>query len=186
MGGCDDFSLRVHGRGGHGSAPHTGVDAIMISAAIVQSLQAIVSREQDPLDACVISIGTIHGGYRENIIADQVDMTGTIRTLRASTRRYALERVEAVARQVATLYRATVDIEITPGYPPLVADVPWTRQVKSVLQSNLGKEFVVDIGQPTLGVEDFAYVAEKVPSTVLNLGVRGPDFTTGLHSAGLL
>ncbi len=186
MGSCDDFLLRVHGRGGHGSAPHTGVDAILISAAIVQALQAVVSREQDPLDACVVTIGTIHGGYRENIIADRVEMTGTIRTLLPSTRQFALERVQAVAQQVAAMYRATVDVEITEGYPPLIADIPWTRAVKSILQNNLGPEFVTDISQPTLGVEDFAYVAERVPATVLNLGIRGPQFTTGLHSAGLL
>lgn len=186
MGGCDDFTLTVLGKGGHGSAPHTGVDAIMVSVAIIQALQVLVSREQDPLDSCVISIGTIHGGYRENVIADRVDMTGTIRTLQPSTRTAVLARVREVVQHVAAMYRATAELVVDTGYPPAVANVPWTRKVKGILAEQLGTGHVVDIAVPTLGVEDFAYVAERVPAAILNLGIVGEHFTTGLHSAGLV
>ncbi len=186
MGGCDDFTITVRGKGGHGSAPHTGVDAIMVSVAMISALQVIVSREQDPLDSCVISVGTIHGGYRENVIADQVVMTGTIRTLQSTTRNRALQRVREVVDHVAGMYRARVDLVVEAGYPPTVTDVAWTRGAKNILAQQLGPDYVVDIAQPTLGVEDFAYVAERVPSAVLNVGIVGEGFTTGLHSAGLL
>ncbi len=186
MGGCDDFTIVVRGRGGHGSAPHTGVDAILVATAMVQSLQSLVSREQDPLDPLVVSVGTIHGGYRENIIADRVEMTGTIRSLTATTRQRAVTRVREIVEQVAHLNRAEVELTIEAGYPPAFADIAWTRQVKQILERELGSDYVTDIAQPTLGVEDFAYVAEKVQATILNLGIVGEGFTTGLHSAGLL
>lgn len=186
MGGCDDFTITVHGKGGHGSAPHTGVDAIFVASAMVQALQSLVSREQDPLDPLVVSVGTIHGGYRENIIADHVEMTGTIRSLTASTRKRAVERVRAIVEQVASLHRAEVELHIEEGYPPAFAHVEWTRSVKAMLDRQLGSDHVHDIAQPTMGVEDFAYVAERVQATILNLGIVGEGFTTGLHSAGLL
>lgn len=186
MGGCDDFFITVHGKGGHGSAPHTGVDAIFVASAIVQALQSLVSREQDPLDPLVVSVGTIHGGYRENIIADRVEMTGTIRSLTASTRKRAVERVRAIVEQVASLHRAGVEVRIDEGYPPAFSDVEWTRRVKALLSRQLGPDHVYDIAQPTMGVEDFAYVADRVQATILNLGIVGDGFTTGLHSAGLL
>ncbi len=186
MGGCDDFAVTVHGKGGHGSAPHTGVDAILVATAIIQSLQSLVSREQDPLDPLVVSVGTIYGGYRENVIADRVEMTGTIRSLTASTRKRAVERVREVVEQVAHLHRAEVDLTIDVGYPPAFADIEWTRHVKHILERELGTESLTNIAQPTMGVEDFAYVAERVPATILNLGIVGQGFTTGLHSAGLL
>lgn len=186
MGGCDDFSITVHGKGGHGSAPHTGVDAIFVASAMVQALQSLVSREQDPLDPLVVSVGTIHGGYRENIIADRVEMTGTIRSLTASTRKRAVDRVQAIVAQVADLHQAKVEIQIDEGYPPAFADVEWTRRVKAWLERQLGPDHVRDIARPTMGVEDFAYVAERVHATILNVGIVGEGFTTGLHSAGLL
>lgn len=186
MGACDDFRLTVLGRGGHGSAPHTGVDAIAVSAAIIQAIQLLVSREQDPLDPLVISIGTIQGGYRENIIADRVEMTGTMRSMLPDTRERARTRLRDVVEQVARMYRATAELDIHFGYPPLVADVAWTRQVKEVLRNTLPDGHVVDIASPTMGVEDFAFISERVRGTSLNVGIVGEGFTTGLHSAGLL
>ncbi|PSR23353.1 MAG: amidohydrolase [Sulfobacillus acidophilus] len=185
MGACDDFVLTVLGRGGHGSAPHDGVDAIYVAASIIQAVQGIVSREQDSFDPLVISIGTIHGGFRENVIPDRVDMTGTIRSMSPKTRERAVRRLREVAESVAKTHNARVELVIDAGYPPLVADVPWSRRVKSILTEELGQEAIRDIAA-TLGVEDFAYVAERVPGLCLNVGIVGDRFTTGLHSAGLI
>lgn len=185
MGACDDFTLTVFGTGGHGSAPHKGVDAIWVSSAIVQAVQSLVSREQDPFDPLVVSIGTIHGGYRENVIADQVVMTGTIRSMTPKTRAQAVSRLKEVVEGVANTHRARVDLVIDAGYPPLVADPEWATAVRSMVARELGAEWVREI-EPTLGVEDFAYVAERVPSVCLNVGIVGEHFTTGLHSAGLM
>lgn len=185
MGACDDFTLTVLGRGGHGSTPHVGVDAIYVASAIIQAIQGIVSREQDPFDPLVISIGTIHGGFRENIIADRVDMTGTIRSITPFSRARAVNRFREVVESVARVHNAQVELTVEPGYPPLVADVAWSRRVRGILEEELGRDRLCDI-DPTLGVEDFAYVAERVPGLCLNVGIVGDRFTTGLHSAGLI
>ncbi len=185
MGACDDFTLSILGRGGHGSTPHVGVDAIYVASAVIQAVQGIVSREQDSFDPLVISFGTIHGGYRENVIADRVDLTGTIRTMTPATRERAVRRFREVVESVTGTYGAKAELVMDPGYPPLVADISWSRRVESVLQSELGGDAVRQI-DPTLGVEDFAYVAERVPGVCLNVGIVGDQFTTGLHSAGLI
>jgi amidohydrolase len=185
MGSCDDFTLTIHGRGGHGSTPHQGVDAIFVASAIIQGLQAIVSREQDAFDPLVVSVGTIHGGYRENIIADRVEMTGTIRCMSPASRKRAVGRVREVTESIARTYNARAELVIEDGYPVFMADVPWTRRARSIIVQELGDEAVSDI-PPTLGVEDFAFVAERVPAFCISVGIAGAGFTTGLHSAGLI
>ncbi|AEJ40545.1 amidohydrolase [Sulfobacillus acidophilus TPY] len=185
MGACDDFRVVISGRGGHGSSPQVGVDAIYVASAVIQAVQALVSREQNPFDPLVISIGTIQGGYRENVIADRVEMTGTIRSMTPATRERAVARFQEVVEGVARSHRATVDVMMDPGYPPLVADEAWVRQIHDILSQELDPDRVVSVG-PTLGVEDFAYVAARVPAAVLSVGIQGPLLTTGLHSAGLM
>lgn len=185
MGACDDFTLTVYGTGGHGSAPHNGVDAIWVSSNIIQAMQSLVSREQNPFDPLIISIGTIHGGYRENVIADQVVMTGTVRSMSPKTRGHVLSRLREVVEGMANTHRARVDLVIETGYPPLVADPEWANDARTIVADEVGSERVREI-EPTLGVEDFAYVAERVPSICLNVGIVGERFTTGLHSAGLM
>ncbi|PSR21444.1 MAG: amidohydrolase [Sulfobacillus acidophilus] len=184
-GACDDFVVIVHGRGGHGSSPHLGVDAIVVAAAIVQSVQTLVSREQDPFDPLVVTFGTIRGGYRENVLADRVELTGTIRSMTSSTRQRIVERFVDMVTSVAKAYQTSVDVSIDRGYPPLVADPTWSLEVNQILQRELGEDRITT-GRPTLGVEDFAYVAERVPALSVSVGIVGPQFTTGLHSAGLI
>jgi amidohydrolase len=184
-GACDDFTLTILGRGGHGSAPNDGVDAIYVAAAVIQAVQSLVSREQDPFDPLVVAIGTIHGGFRENVIADRVEMTGTVRTMTPKSREQAVRRLREVVEGIAATHNAKAELVVEPGYPPLVADVPWTRRVRDILCSELGSEAVVD-DPPSLGVEDFAYISERVPGLCLDIGIVGENFTTGLHSAGLI
>ncbi len=185
MGSCDDFRLTIHGRGGHGSTPHQGIDAIFVATAIVQAWQAVVSREQDAFDPLVVTVGTIHGGYRENVIADRVEMTGTIRAMSPAARKRAVSRVAEVADGVARTHGARVEFVLEAGYPVFMADVPWTQSARRILTEELGPEAVREI-PPTLGVEDFAYVAERIPAFCIAVGIAGPALTTGLHSAGLI
>ncbi len=184
-GACDDFVVVVQGRGGHGSAPHLGVDAIVVASAIVQSVQVLVSREQDAFDPLVVTFGTIHGGYRENVLADRVELTGTIRSMTPSTRQRIVERFVDMVTGVAHAYQTSAEVRIDRGYPPLIADPQWGAEVNNILQRELGSVRIT-AGRPTLGVEDFAYVAERVPALSLSVGIVGPQFTTGLHSAGLV
>lgn len=184
-GACDDFALTVLGTGGHASTPHEGVDAIYVASAMVQAIQGLVSRAQDPFDPLVIAIGTIHGGFRENVIADRVDMTGTVRSMTPATRERALRALAKVVDGIAKTYGARVELAVEPGYPPLLADIPWSRRLREILTSALGPDHVTTV-LPSLGVEDFAYIAERVAGVCLDVGIVGPGFTTGLHSAGLI
>lgn len=185
MGACDDFALTILGRGGHGSTPHVGIDAIYVASAIIQAVQGIVSREQDAFDPLVISFGTIHGGYRENVIADRVEITGTVRTMTPASRERAVRRLREVVEGTAVAHGARAELVMDPGYPPLVANPDWVGRVEAVLAAELGPQAVRHV-EPTLGVEDFAYVAERVPGLCMSVGIVGEHFSTGLHSAGLM
>ncbi len=184
MASPNDFAITVRGRGGHGAHPDKTVDAIVAACAIVQACQTLVSREEDPTDPLVVTFGTICGGYRENVIADTVELTGTIRILSPEHLEKTLARFDSFVSQIAQAYRAQVDIRMQRGYPPLVADPAFTAQVETVLAEQLGQGSVVMLARPSMGAEDFAYIAERVPATNLHVGVVGPNFVTGIHSAG--
>ncbi len=186
MASPNDFRIIVSGRGGHGAHPDKGVDAIVASSAIIQACQTLVSREQDPIDPLVVTFGTIAGGYRENVLADRVTMTGTIRILEPMRREAILSRFRELVTTIAAAYRAQVDINIHRGYPPLVADETFTRQVGNILEAALGSGHVAWLGHPSMGGEDFAYIAERVPATNLHVGVVGEGSQSGLHSPNFI
>ncbi len=183
MASPNEFQIVVRGQGGHGAHPDKGVDAIVAAAAIIQASQTLVSREQDPVIPLVVTFGTILGGYRENVLADQVTMTGTIRILQPERRQPILDRFSQLVSDIAHAYRAEAFIDIRPGYPPFVADVAFTNHVGSVLERVLGSQKVVWLTNPSMGGEDFAYIAERVAATNLHVGVVGPGSQSGLHSA---
>ena len=106
-----NFVIRIFGRGGHGSMPHLCVDPIVASAAIIQSLQTIVSRNTDPLESVVLSVGSIHGGSIENLVVDKVEMTASIRALSVEARERAVRRMETVVRSTAEAYECRAEIE---------------------------------------------------------------------------
>ena len=167
---ADEFTLRILGRGGHGAYPHTGVDAIVAASAVVSALQSIVSREIDPLASAVVTIGTISGGYRNNALADEVVMTGTLRAYDPAIRDALAARVERVAGSVAQGYGARAELELRRGYPPVVNDRTLAQAFAPILAREAGVEVVE--APPTMGGEDFAYFAQEVPGLLMRLGVR--------------
>jgi amidohydrolase len=183
MASPNEFHITIRGQGGHGAHPDKGVDAIVAAAAVIQASQTLVSREQDPVIPLVVTFGTIVGGYRENVLADQVTMTGTIRILQPERRQSILDRFAQLVSDVAHAYRAEAFIDFRPGYPPLVADVAFTHHVASVLERVLGPQKVVWLTNPSMGGEDFAYIAQRFPATNLHVGVVGPNFVRGIHSS---
>jgi amidohydrolase len=186
MASPNEFQIIIRGQGGHGAHPDKGVDAIVAAAAVIQASQTLVSREQDPVIPLVVTFGTIIGGYRENVLADHVTMTGTIRILQSDRRQSVLDRFTQLVADIAHAYRAEAFIDIRPGYPPLVTDVAFTNHVGSVLEQVLGSQKVVWLANPSMGGEDFAYLAERVAATNLHVGVAGPGAQSGLHSAGFV
>ncbi len=182
---CDDFDLEIRGRGGHGAYPHAAVDTIPIAAEIVSALQRIVSRETDPLQAVVLSVGTINGGYRRNIVADQTVLRGTVRCLDEETRNGIPARIERMVKGLCEAHRATFEFSIERGYPSVYNDPALVAQVDRIARSTPEIPSVVALPAPTMGAEDFAYFAQQAPGCYARLGVGrlGHADEPMLHSA---
>ncbi|MDQ2866570.1 MAG: M20 family metallopeptidase [Candidatus Eremiobacteraeota bacterium] len=166
----DELYITVRGRGGHGAYPHTSVDAIPAASAIVLALQNIASRETDPLKSVVVTIGTVAGGYRNNVIADEVTMSGTLRAHDPAIRDGLDARVRRIVEHTAAAYAATADIRIVRGYPPVINDEVLAQNFAAYIcaQTSLRVERL----PPTMGGEDFAYFAQAVPGVHARLGIR--------------
>jgi amidohydrolase len=169
---CDDFAITIHGRGGHGAYPHGAVDTIPIAAEIVSAVQRIASREIDPLESVVVSIGVIHGGYRRNIIADKTVLEGTIRCLDERVRKSIPERLERMVKGICDAHRARYEVEFEFGYPSVYNDPPLVDRACAILRD--AGETVVELPAPSMGAEDFAYFAQAAPGIYLRLGVGFP------------
>jgi amidohydrolase len=168
---ADEFHVEITGRGGHGASPHTAVDAIPCAAAAVLALQNLAARETDPMETVVVTIGTIEGGYRNNIIADRVRMTGTFRSQKQSVRETLEPRARRILEGIAAAYNAKASLEVIYGYPPVVNDEKLAVSFKAYLSEAL-PALPVASPAPTMGGEDFAYFAERAPGVMVRLGIR--------------
>lgn len=166
---ADELYVTIHGTGGHGGYPHKGIDAIPAAAATVLALQNIAARETDPLASIVISIGTIEGGYRNNVIADKVRMSGTIRTHDPALRDGVEARIRRIVDGVASAYGARGEVEIIYGYPPVVNDAALAEAFAGYALATNGTP--VERLPATMGAEDFAYFAQRVPGVMVRLGI---------------
>ena len=165
---ADEFHITIRGKGGHGAYPHKAVDVIPCAAAMVLALQNVAARETDPLASIVVTIGTIEGGYRNNVIADRVLMTGTLRTHDAEIRTAASEKIRRIVEHVAAAYGATADLKMLLGYPPVVNDAELAESFADYARAN---GFTVERPASTMGGEDFAYFAQRVPGVMVRLGI---------------
>jgi hippurate hydrolase len=174
----DSVDITVKGRGGHGSAPHTTVDPIVLAARIVIDLQTIVSRETNPTDPCVVSVGSIHGGTKHNIIPDEVKLQITVRTTKDSVRKHTLDAIERIARaaaQGANAPEPDVKIDPTEFTPALLNDPGLTRKTVSAFKEVLGADKVYE-RPPVMGGEDFSrYAQDKTPIFLYFLGTFAPE-----------
>ena len=172
----DSLDVRFVGRGGHGALPHTTVDPIVMSARFVLALQTLVSRENDPLDPVVVTVGAIHGGTRHNIIPDDVHLQLTVRTTRQAVRDRLLAGIERVARSEAAAAAAPQppEIAISTGLPPVVNDPALAARVGAALRREMGDAAVVE-ARPMMVSEDFALVGQAgVPALLMLLGAAVP------------
>ncbi len=183
MAAPDHFILKIKGKGGHGSAPHQTVDAITVSAQVISALQQIVSRQITPTQPVVVSIGTINGGYRDNVIADEVEMTGTVRTLSNDVRDEIPKRMDEIIKGITVAFGADYELEYKRFYPPVINDDKMVKLVKELGAKVLGDEMVAMLKEPVMAGEDFAYFLEKVPGTFIHLGCSGdPKTSYPLHN----
>jgi amidohydrolase len=183
MAAADFFHITVRGRGGHAATPHQGPDAIVIASEIVSGLQVLVSRVRDPVDPVVVSVGSIHGGTRNNILPDEVVLEGTVRTLRPATRELMERALLRRVRSIASGLGGKVRVQYRHGYPALANSPDATRRVAAGLALELGAKNVVEVDHPLMGAEDFSRYLERVPGTFLRLGVGIPGRPASLHSA---
>ena len=167
---ADDFHVTIAGRGGHGASPHLSIDAIPCAAAVVLALQNIAAREIDPLKTVVVTIGTIEGGYRNNIIADRVKLTGTFRAQDPAVRKGLEERARRIVDGIAAAYGATAQVDVIYGYPPVVNDATLAATFRTYLEQTSAMPVLSPA--PTMGGEDFAYFAERVPGLLVRHGIR--------------
>lgn len=183
MAATDFFTLKIIGRGGHGAYPHLSVDAIPIAAQVITALQTIVSRGVDPLQAAVVTIGTINGGFRSNVIAPAVEMTGTVRTFDQALRESMPLTMERIVRGIVDAHGARHELDYTLNYPAVINDDEATQLLKASAAAVVGTDRVRVI-PPSMAGEDFAYYAQKVPGCFYWLGCRKPGIedAANLHS----
>jgi amidohydrolase len=186
MASADRFVLEVHGTPGHAAMPHRGPDAVLVAAEIVQGLQALVSRVRDPVDPVVISVGSIHGGTRHNILPSSVVLEGTVRTLNPQTRRTMERRLRQRVHHLASSLGATVRISYFHGYPVTVNHPGTTERIAEGLGREFGVDSLTPLERPIMGAEDFSRYLEQVAGTFLFLGVGRPGRPQALHSPTFL
>lgn len=174
----DTVDIVVKGLGGHGAAPHQTVDPVVLAARIILDLQTIVSREVNPIDPVVITVGSIHGGTKHNIIPNEVRLQLTVRTTRTEVRDHVLRAIERICRAVAASARAPepeIRVRLEEYTPPTVNDPALTERCVRVFRSILGPENVRE-RPPVMGAEDFGrYTAENTPIFIFFLGTVEPE-----------
>lgn len=174
MAGSDRLRISVTGRQTHGAQPHRGIDPIVVSSQIITALQTIPSRQMDAVTSpAIITIGSIHGGVRYNIIPDRVDMEGTIRYLNPDTRDDLYARIRRTAAEIAASAGASADVTIDANAIPVVNPPDLTARTRSALVAALG-EGNVQGGAPGMVAEDFAFFQQAVPGVFFYFGVNPP------------
>jgi hippurate hydrolase len=185
MANVDSCDITVFGKGGHGASPHLTIDPIVQAAQLVLDLQTIVSREIDPLEACVITVGAIEGGSKHNIVPDRCHLQATVRSYTAEVRTKMLAAIERKAKAVAQSFGAPEPkVEFSEHTPALQNHAALTATVKQGLVDALGTANVLDI-PPAMVAEDFgALYAENVPLCMFRLGTVAPERLAKLQAAG--
>ena len=181
---ADEIKITVKGKGGHGGMPHLTVDPIMIASHVVTALQVVLSREVPPSQASVLGFGTIHGGTAFNVVSDQVELTGTVRTLDDSIREQIMKRTEEIAEAVARGFRGEATFQHVRGVPVVVNDGSVARLVAEVAAPIVGEENVVTIAPSQLG-DDVTLFLRKAPGCYFLVGCSNPGkgITASHHSA---
>ncbi len=170
---ADLFEITVHGKGGHGAAPQGTKDAVVIASHLVQTLQTIVSRNTNPIESTVVTIGQINGGYNFNIIADTVTMKGTARAYTEENRQLIKTRMAEIIKGTEQIFGCKIDFDYEDGYPPTV-----NHPIESEKLLNAARNIVGDgAGDPylSMGGEDFSYFLQKVPGCFFFVGSAPPD-----------
>ena len=181
----DSVDITIRGRGGHGAYPHTTIDPVVIAARLVLDLQTIVSREIDPIEPAVITIGSIHGGTKHNVIGDTCELQLTVRSYTPEVREQLLKAIRRKALAAAASSNATEpEVKVSEGTPALFNDPQLTERVVAALKPALGEANVIEV-PPTMGGEDFGrFGGAGVPIVMLQLGAVNSERLDEFKKAG--
>ncbi len=171
MASADTFSFDIYGKTAHGARPHEGIDAVLVTAMVIDSLNHIVSRRIDPIHPAVISIGKIEGGKAPNIICDFVTVAGTVRTVNESVRKKIPEMMETTIKGICEAMDAKYHFDYLFGPPELKNNDDMVDIVKEAAEEVVGKEGLVDLVDPVMGGEDFSRYLQIVPGAFFRLGI---------------
>jgi len=181
MAAMDRFDLKIIGRGGHGAMPNLCVDALEVGCQVVNALQRVVSRQMNPVNPAVVTVGSFHSGSTFNVIPGEAEMCGTTRTFdRAVWDRFP-EQMERIVRGVCESMGASYELDYVKGYPPLINDVEVADVVRRCAEAAVGKERVFE-PEPSMGGEDMAYFLERSKGCYFFLGV-GREGCASLHNS---
>jgi hippurate hydrolase len=187
---ADKVGAMISGRGGHAAMPHDAVDPVPIACEAVLALQSYIARRTTFTDPAVLSVTQISAGSTHNVIPDDVELVGTIRTLSSKMRRDVGEAFERIVTKVAEAHGATAGAWIEEGYPPTVNDPRAVTLVRELAIGQFGEHAYIDMPAPSMGAEDFSYVLQKVPGAMAFLGVAPPDADAAarapLHNPGMM
>jgi len=168
---ADDLEIFIQGESGHGARPHEAIDAIWIASQVITTLQQAISRTQNPLRPIVLTIGQISGGRAPNVIADQVRMAGTVRSLHPETHAHLPEWIESLVTNVCSTYNAKCQVNYRRGVPSVQNDQFLTRLVEEAALEAWGRDRVLILSEPSMGAEDFSLYLQQAPGTMFRLGV---------------
>ncbi|GAA0739948.1 M20 metallopeptidase family protein [Clostridium oceanicum] len=169
------FTIKIKGAGGHGAKPNSTIDPVVIASNVVIALQQIVSRELPPEDPAVLTIGTIHGGTAQNIIPDEVEISGIIRVMKTEHREYVKSRLVEITEGIVKSLRGKCEIDIEESYPCLYNDDNVLEGFVESAKNIVGKNNIEMLKAPSMGVESFAYFSMEKPSVFYYLGCRNEE-----------
>jgi len=163
MAATSGLNMTLEGKGGHGATPHLTVDPIVMAAEVVMQLQTLVSREINPFEPSVVTIGQIEGGTAHNVIPERCRLVGTIRSFNPEVHSFLKERIRTIAEGVAATARGRAEVEFIGNLPAVINDEACSHRMRDVLTKTLGGEYVAEIALPTSGSEDYAFYLQKTP-----------------------
>lgn len=172
---ADDLEITILGESGHGARPHEAIDAIWIASQVVTTLQQSISRTHNPLRPVVLTFGKIEGGRAPNVIADQVKLLGTVRSLHPETSEILPTWIEQIVASICQPYGARYEMHYKRGVPSVQNDPNLTRLLETAAQEAWGRQGVQLIYEPSLGAEDFSLYLQEAPGSMFRLGVGFSD-----------
>lgn len=179
MAAADAFEIKIKGSGGHGAMPHLTADAVAMAAQVVTALQTVVSREVDPIQPAVLTVGQIGAGTAFNIIPETARLSGTVRTIDDGLRERMPGRMEEITKGIARWMRGDAELDYRFSYPVTRNDAGAAKLALAVAAGLFGEERAVQLDNPSMGAEDFAFFLEELPGAYVWLGIGD---VSGLHT----